>query len=160
VARRTLNPSSGPLYAARSRRHGRGVFAGRRFRPGEVLECCPILRISARDRARLERTGLRGYVYQRARGAGAIALGMGSLYNHSAEPNAEYELVPEEETLVIRALRTIVPGEEITICYTDESELWFAPRGDANGSSANGKAPRRQRRRGPEGGDVRAQTRW
>jgi len=127
------------------------VFAGRRFRPGEVLECCPILRISARDRARLERTGLRGYVYQRARGAGAIALGLGSLYNHSAKPNAEYELVPEEETLVIRALRTILPGEEITICYTDESDLWFEPRGDSNQSSDNGTTVSRSkpiRRRG------------
>lgn len=151
MARRTLSPSSGPLYAARSRRHGRGVFAGRRFRPGDVLECCPILRVSARDRSRLQRTVLSGYVYQRSRGAGAIALGLASLYNHSVEPNAECELVAEEETLVVRALRTITAGEEITIRYTDESDLWFEPRGDSNQSSDNGTTASRSkpiRRRG------------
>jgi uncharacterized protein len=145
VARRTLIPSCGPLYAARSRRHGRGVFTGRRFRPGEVLERCPILRVSARDRIRLEQTALRGYVYQRSRGAGAIALGLASLYNHSVAPNAECELVVEKETLVVRALRTIAAGEEITICYTDESDLWFEPRGDSNESSRNATTVRRSK---------------
>ncbi|MFL6243551.1 MAG: SET domain-containing protein-lysine N-methyltransferase [Acidimicrobiia bacterium] len=148
MARRTLTPSLGPLHVARSRRHGRGVFAGRRFTPGDVLECCPILPVSARDRARLERTALRGYMYQRSRGAGAIALGLGSLYNHSAEPNAECELVPEEENLVVRALRTIAPDEEISIRYTDASDLWFEPRGEKSRSSGNGTPVHRSKARG------------
>jgi hypothetical protein len=114
------------------------VFAGRRFRAGDVVERCPILRVSARDRAVLERTGLRGYVYQRRRGAGALALGLGSLYNHSSAPNAACELDLDDESLVITALRTIAAGDEITICYADESDLWFDARGDANGSSTNG----------------------
>lgn len=126
------------VYVARSRRHGRGVFAGRRFRAGEVVERCPVLRVSARDRAVLERTGLRGYVYQRRRGAGALALGLGSLYNHSSAPNAACELDLDDESLVITALRTIAAGDEITISYGDESDLWFAARGDGNGSSTNG----------------------
>jgi hypothetical protein len=119
------------------------VFAGRRFRAGEVVERCPILRVSARDRAVLERTGLRGYVYQRARGAGAIALGLGSLYNHSADPNAECELDLDEESLVVRARRAIRAGDEITISYGDESELWFATRGDSERPSRNGSVGRR-----------------
>jgi uncharacterized protein len=144
MTRRPTTPPSRSrgVYAAPSRRHGRGVFAGRRFRTGEVVERCPILRVSARDREVLERTGLRGYVYQRARGAGAIALGLGSLYNHSAAPNAECELALEEERLVVRALRTIAAGEEITISYGEESDLWFAARGDANGASRNGRSRR------------------
>ena len=128
------------VYAARSRRHGRGVFARRRFRTGEVVESCPILRVSARDRAVLERTGLRGYVYQRRRGAGAFALGLGSLYNHSAEPNAECELDVDDETLVIRARRVIDAGDEVTISYGEDAELWFTARGDAPRSSTNGAA--------------------
>ena len=140
-----------PLYAAPSRRHGRGVFAGRRFRQGEVLERCPILRVSARDRMVLEGTALHTYLYERGRGA-AIALGFGSLLNHSFEPNAAWELLPEDDTAVFRALRAIEPGEEITICYADESELWFHPRdnGDRvlarNGSSGRRDEKRRSRR--------------
>jgi len=143
--RRATQPGGQSIYAAPSRRHGRGVFAARRFRPGEVLERCPILRISARDRVLLERTGLRGYVYQRSRGAGAIALGLGSLYNHSAVPNAECELDLDDESLVIRARRTIHLADEITISYGDESDLWFSARGDADGPSPNGARPRRSR---------------
>jgi SET domain-containing protein len=139
----TRRSGSQDVYAGSSRRHGRGVFAARRFREGELVERCPILRVSARDRALLERTGLRGYVYQRRRGAGAIALGLGSLYNHSAEPNAECELDLDDESLVIRARCAIVAGAEVTISYGDESELWFTARGDANGSSRNGTARRR-----------------
>ena len=131
------------VYAAPSRRHGRGVFAARHFRKGEVVERCPILRVSARDHALLERTRLRGYVYQRRRGAGAVALGLGSLYNHSAEPNSECELDLDDECLVIRARRAIGAGEELTISYGDESELWFSVRDDGAGSSPNGAASRR-----------------
>jgi hypothetical protein len=119
------------------------VFAARSFRGGDVIERCPILRVSAKDRALLERTGLRGYVYQRPRGAGAIALGLGSLYNHSADPNAECELDVDEERLVVRARRAIRAGDEITISYCDESELWFANRGDAERPSPNGAVGRR-----------------
>jgi SET domain-containing protein len=137
------------LYAAPSRRHGRGVFAGRRFRTGEVLERCPILCVSARERALVERTGLRGYLYQRQRGAGAIALGLGSLYNHAADPNAECELVLDDQTLVFRALRDIAKGEEITISYGDESDLWFDAREDRDRTSFNG-ATRQGRRSQPD----------
>jgi SET domain-containing protein len=128
--------SGGPsLYAAASHRHGRGVFAGRRFRKGEILERCPILPITAKERRALERTRLSAYMYERDAGAAAIALGFGSLYNHSFDANAECELLVNEGTAVFRALRAIAPGEEITIRYTDESHLWFVPR-ESNGHVA------------------------
>ena len=114
------------LYAAASPRHGRGVFAARRFRKGEVLERCPIISVSARDRAVLERTQVHEYLYECGSGA-AIALGFGSLFNHSLDPNAECELLVDDETAVFRALRAIAEGEEITIRYGDDEELWFVP---------------------------------
>jgi SET domain-containing protein len=123
------------------------VFAGRRFRAGEVLERCPILCVSAKDRALLERTGLRGYVYHRQKGAGAIALGFGSLYNHSADPNAECELVLEDQVLVFRALRDIAQDEEIRISYCDEADLWFDARDDEKRTPLNGARGNRSRHR-------------
>lgn len=120
------------------------MFARRRFRTGEVVECCPILRVSARDRAALERTGLRGYVYQRPRGAGALALGLGSLYNHASDPNAACELDLDDDCLVITSRRPIAAGEEITISYGDDSDLWFDARDDALSPSRNGAARRRR----------------
>ena len=132
-----LAKNGASLYATRSWRHGRGVFAARRFRKGQILERCPILSVSARDQAVIARTPLSSYLYERDGGA-AIALGLGSLYNHSSEPNAECELLVDEDTAVFRALRAIQPGEEITIWYADESDLWFNPRDGDDRAPANG----------------------
>ena len=55
----------------------------------------------------------------------ALALGYGSLYNHSYRPNAETLETPDE--LVITALHRIEPGEEIFINYmgTAQDGVWF-----------------------------------
>jgi uncharacterized protein len=138
------------LYTAPSWRHGRGVFAARGFRKGEVLERCPVLTVSARDRGVLERTVVGSYLYERGGGA-AIALGLGSLLNHSFEPNTACELVDGDDVAVFRALRAIEPGEEVTIHYCDEADLWFDVRDNGEHPSTNGagaaSAPRWDARR-------------
>ena len=58
-----------------------------------------------------------------------IALGFGSLYNHTVWSNADFILDLENETIDIVALRDIAAGEEITLNYHgesgDEEPLWF-----------------------------------
>jgi uncharacterized protein len=153
----TPPPGDASVYAAPSPRHGRGVFAGRAIRRGEVVERCPILRIPARDRRLVQKTVLKPYLYERDRGAAAIALGLGSLYNHSFDPNAEYELQLAADAVVFRALRDIGPGEEVTISYSDDSDLWFVPRGDGarslTRSASNGRTSGRRRAATEETGD-------
>jgi SET domain-containing protein len=134
------------LFAAPSWRHGRGVFAARRFRKGETLERCPVLTVSARECSVLETTVVGSYLYERGRGA-AIALGLGSLLNHSFEPNAACELLEGEDVAVVRALRAIEPGEEVTILYCDEPDLWFDPRDNGEQPSTNGTGPASASRR-------------
>ncbi|MDB5314022.1 MAG: hypothetical protein JWO38_8224 [Gemmataceae bacterium] len=66
---------------------GRGVFAGRAFRPPDVIEVCPVIRLpGVTDEKRLG--DLRHYVFKwgKAGDGLAIALGYGSLYNHSPRP--------------------------------------------------------------------------
>jgi hypothetical protein len=61
----------------------------------------------------------------------AIALGFGSLYNHSSRPNATYIKCFEDRAIDFVALRDIKAGEEITVFYRSLSEglapLWFEP---------------------------------
>jgi len=63
----------------------------------------------------------------------AIALGFGSLYNHSIKPNAYYLMNNDNQTIDFYSLSHIRPHEEITINYngkTDEASLeWFTLRG-------------------------------
>ena len=55
----------------------------------------------------------------------ALALGYGSLYNHSYAPNAETLETPDE--LIITAQRMIGEGDEIFINYmgTAQEGVWF-----------------------------------
>ena len=49
----------------------------------------------------------------------ALALGHGSLYNHSFRPNARYDDVGPQ-TKEFTAMRDIAPGQEITVNYNGE----------------------------------------
>jgi hypothetical protein len=96
---------------------GRGVFALRRFRKGEVIERVPVLVLPANT---LEEgpadSRLADYCFVWGRGTVALALGYGSLYNHSYRPNARYDDTGPQ-TKVFSAIREIEPGEEITEDY-------------------------------------------
>ena len=96
---------------------GRGVFALRPIREGEVIERAPVLvlDVDSLDEATAIQ-GLWSHCFLWGRGKVALALGYGSLYNHSYRPNARYDDVGRQ-TKVFTALRDIAPGEEITINY-------------------------------------------
>jgi uncharacterized protein len=97
---------------------GRGVFAGRLFRPAEVIEVCPVILLPGiADENQLG--GMKNYVFM-WREVGdvlAIALGYGSLYNHDPNPNAKFTLRYARNEIVFRAIRKIAPGEQILVDY-------------------------------------------
>jgi SET domain-containing protein len=61
------------------------------------------------------------FVFYRNRATVALALGYGSLYNHSYRPNARYD-DDAQAAMVFLALRSIAAGEEITINYNGDPE--------------------------------------
>lgn len=110
---------------------GRGVFAARDLPEGEILDEAHVLLLSAEDAVRLEATAL-GTHYFHWEGEedddgwqGAVALGVVSLVNHSANANAGVWQDYGRQLLILEALRPIAAGEEILIDY--EVELWFDP---------------------------------
>jgi uncharacterized protein len=123
-----LNPSR-HIEVKWTAKKGRGVFARERIEKGTIIEKVPIVAIPLQEVFGAARTAkLSQYVFNLDSDSVAIALGYGSLYNHSYEPNADY-FFPGRFVQVFRALRTIAPGEEITINYNgkfrDRSPLWF-----------------------------------
>jgi uncharacterized protein len=95
---------------------GRGVFARRAIGKGVVIERVPVVIIPIEHLVdRWKNPVLQKYFYVWSRTTVAVALGYGSLYNHSYTPNADYE--HGAKALVYRALRDIEPGEEITVNY-------------------------------------------
>lgn len=97
---------------------GRGVFARRAIPAGTEFEKAPVLVVPTDT---IDTSPLMDYVYCWGEETVAVALGFGSMYNHSYEPNARYDDVGRR-TKVFTALRDIEPGEEITINYGGEPE--------------------------------------
>lgn len=112
---------------------GRGVFATEEIAKEEIIEVCPVIVLNTEDRERLNHTALYNYYFGWGLGytGAAIALGYGSLYNHSFTPNAQYLKQLDTEELHIVARETIHAGEEITVNYNedpaDHSPIWFKP---------------------------------
>lgn len=122
--------SSNTTYIANTTFKGRGVFAAVEFNRGDIIELCPIIEISADDRAAVHDTGLHDYyfVWGVDEDKAAIALGYGSLYNHSDMPNAQFVNDLDNGLIIIECLSAILPGTEICINYVDhrsDEKLWF-----------------------------------
>ena len=106
---------------------GRGVFARRAIRKGEVFETCPVLVLPG-DSIEDFSMGIGPYVFRWGEGKLALALGFGSLYNHSYRPNARY-LDVGPRTKAFEAIREIAAGEEVTVNYngvpSSRKRVWF-----------------------------------
>lgn len=103
---------------------GRGVFAECDIAMGDEIERCPMLITDGAQGEALTQ-GADGYVFGWGSGSTALALGYGSLYNHSYAPNAE--TLETSDELVITALHDIAAGDEIFINYmgTAQDGVWF-----------------------------------
>jgi uncharacterized protein len=129
TAPRTIGPRR--LHVRGSRLHGLGVFSAVGRQSGELLEVSPVLEVPAEQVQALRRTSLGVYYFWWPPDGAAVALGYGSLYNHSYLPNARYELEPDDAVIVFTALRPIAQNEEITVNYngdaSDLTPVWFHP---------------------------------
>lgn len=110
-------------------RGGRGVFARDRIEAGTLIERVPVLLIPHNqvfgDPPEGQRSArISWYVFDWSemtkRHYVGLALGYGSIYNHSYEPNAKYaRVVPD--LLEFYAIRVIEAGEEVLINYNGEA---------------------------------------
>jgi hypothetical protein len=60
---------------------------------------------------------------------GCLALGYVSLYNHAYRPNAMYDKEYAGPAMIVKTLRAVLAGEEVTINYNwepeDQTPVWF-----------------------------------
>ena len=110
---------------------GRAVFAAKTFEPGEIIETCPVIILPNEDKLKIHETFLHDYYFDWGEQGEdcCIALGFGSMYNHSDTPNAEYMMFIEDQLLQISCQHKIMGGEEICISYiaheNQKDRLWF-----------------------------------
>ena len=103
---------------------GRGAFALKKIKEGDIIERCPALEVTDKDIG----GELLNYVfYGKTENSRLVAMGNGMLFNHSSTPNVAYyreetSLGPE---LILYALRDISKGEELFYTYGDD---WWNTR--------------------------------
>jgi uncharacterized protein len=119
------------LFITGSPLGGRGVFTGEPLEAGSLIEICPVIVLPEEDLPVIHGTRLHDYYFLWGddQKKCAIALGNGSLYNHSYEPNARYLLDYEHDTIDFYCIKNIEAGEEITVNYNGEPDVktpvWF-----------------------------------
>lgn len=112
----------------------RGVYARRDIKKGEIIERCPIIEVPKNDTSNLKESVLVAYFFYFGKNKEqvAIALGFGSMYNHSDKPNTTYKIKRKDKIIDFIALDDIKKNDEITFNYyncsnpkSKKSPLWF-----------------------------------
>lgn len=106
-----------------TRKKGRGVFALKNFKEGEIVESCPVITLTPKERKYCEKTILNFYIYPwKSLKSAAVVLGYGSIYNHSFTPNADWVQNFKTNSMVYTTIAPIKKGEEITVNYNGEPD--------------------------------------
>ena len=118
------------LYFAASDIHGRGVFCLNDLHRGDLIEIAPVISFSIGSIECLDKTKIYEYyfLWGEQMNLPAVALGYGSLFNHSDTPNAEFNLDLDAENIHFLATEDVTAGIEITTNYRagrPDQPLWF-----------------------------------
>lgn len=111
------------ICVRRSELHRWGVFALSDIQKDEMLEEAPYFAVPL-DEINAAPSCLI-YSYWLCENYMLIGTGLASLYNHSYEPNADYQVDKINEIIRHYATKDIKAGEEITINYGEENAKDF-----------------------------------
>jgi len=119
------------LFVDKTDSMGRGVYTAETIAPDTVVEVSPVIVMSADDRTHLDKTALHDYIFEwgTLKDKCCMALGLVPIYNHSYSSNCEYFMNYDEDVILVKTVRLIEKGEELTINYNgdwdDKSKIWF-----------------------------------
>ena len=126
--------ASEKIYISKSKikNSGRGVYASQNIKKGESIEICPIIQVNEHDAYNLGESILVEYFFffDKNNKRLLVALGFGSIYNHSRKPNAKYKIKSRENIMEFVSTSDIKKDDEITIHYNasnpnNKIPLWF-----------------------------------
>lgn len=119
------------LFVDDTGQKGRGVFTHERIPANTVIEIAPVIVMQHTDREHLDKTLLHDYIFEwgKEKDKCAMALGLIPIYNHSYKSNCEYFMDFEDDSIMVKTVRVIENGEELTINYNgdwnDGKKVWF-----------------------------------
>lgn len=119
------------IFISQSEGRGKGVFTNADIPVDTIIEISPVIVMSAEERKLLDQTKLHDYIF--VWGADnnqcCMALGYVPVYNHDYASNCEYFMDFTEENIMVKTVRDVKEGEELTINYNgdwnDGNSVWF-----------------------------------
>ncbi|MCF6359980.1 MAG: SET domain-containing protein-lysine N-methyltransferase [Cyclobacteriaceae bacterium] len=114
---------------------GRGVYAGRGYKKGEIVEECPII-VLYKPFEQLD-PSLQTIIFNwgsltKTEPSNALVLGYGAIYNHANPANMLYKGVLENHSIQYIAAKDVKKDEELTVNYNDangqpycDKDTWF-----------------------------------
>jgi uncharacterized protein len=119
------------LFIAHTEKMGRGVFTKKEIAANTIIEVAPVIVLNSDDRKLVDQTLLHDYIFEWGEDSErcCMALGLVPIYNHSYNSNCEYYMDFDSDTILIKTVRDIEKGEQLTINYNgdhnDEKRVWF-----------------------------------
>lgn len=119
------------LFVDDTSEKGRGVFTNERIAANTVVEIAPVIVMPKTDREHIDKTLLHDYIFEWGyeKDKCVMALGLVSIYNHSYQSNCEYYMDFGADLMMVKTVRAIGKGEELTINYNgdwnDGKRVWF-----------------------------------
>lgn len=118
------------IVVSESKLFGRGIFAKQNIKRKSIIEISHVIVFDKADSKKILNTKLASYIYDwNKENRFALALGFGSLFNHSYSANARYEMDYDKKLIRFIAHKDIRKGEEIFINYNAEPDskekVWF-----------------------------------
>ncbi len=117
------------LYTQMTDNKGWGVFTAESLHAGAVDEISPVIIMTAEEKVLLDQTSLYNYLFDWSDAQCCMAMGLVPIYNHAQPSNCEYFQDYAEGTIMIKTVRAINAGEELTINYNGDfdntNEVWF-----------------------------------
>ncbi|ORZ06171.1 hypothetical protein BCR41DRAFT_277275, partial [Lobosporangium transversale] len=112
------------LYIQECGAKGRGVITRTLIPARTVIDISPVLLFPSEEYSQHgQYTQLDHYTYRWKKGSMALALGLGSMFNHSNMPNVGFQRDFNNKLIRYTTLREIQPNEELCISYGPN--LWF-----------------------------------
>lgn len=104
------------MLCIKNTKYGRGMFTTELIKAGDIFDVAPVIVVPQSEAKYIAKTILDRYAYEFGRDL-AIALGFGSLYNHSKNPNAEWYVKTDRKIIFYRAIKDIPAGRQIFVDY-------------------------------------------
>lgn len=112
-------------YLKHTKEFGRGLYASKLIKAGEIITECELLVLNEQDTRIVNTTDLQYYTFKYNETQDCLVLGQGEIFNHSDTANVDYELVDYDGRKVMQFVskRDILENEQLFINYTQDCKV-------------------------------------